>query len=871
MKLNWSIVFALLGFAAGNPATPAAAAGSEPVPAGATVDFQRDVQPLLERRCLECHDARKNKGSLRLDRRSAALQGGDSGQPAIVPGQSAASLLIHRVSRVDSDERMPPKGERLSPTEINLLKRWIDQGAPWPESGTTERVHWAYVPPKRPPLPPVKNPRWPRNAIDHFILARLDREGLEPSPEADRAVLLRRVSLDLTGLPPTLEELDAFLADRHEGAYEKVVDRLLASPAHGERWARPWLDLARYADTQGFEKDNRRSMWPYRDWVIDALNRNVPFDQFTIEQLAGDLLPGASQAQLIATGFHRNTMTNTEGGTDNEEFRHEAIVDRVNTTFAVWMGSTFACAQCHNHKYDPFTMREYYRFYAFFNQTEDADYDDERPTMKVPTPEQAKQLTALRAEIRRLEDAFKAAASRDEIAQAQREWESRTRRALTNWETLDPIEFVSEGGATLSKTLSKSILAGGINPSNDTYRITALAPAGRLTGVRLEVLETGETKALGRHEKGGFVLKHLELVVKPPTAPAARPVAFRSVAADSSQKGFDVTNLLSGTGEGWAVAAADPAQRVRRSAYFTLAEPLQLPAATTLTFTLRHSDRHPGANLMRFRLYTTSSDEVGPPASLPAELRSVVLADTAARTDQQAARLREYFQSVAPELAPLREQLAARRKELADLDATIPITSVLRELPADKQRTTHMLVRGNFLNRGEKVTPGTPAVLHPFPAGYPSNRLGMARWLVDTNNPLTARVIMNRFWEQYFGRGLVETVEEFGAQGEPPSHPELLDWLATEFMRVGWDMKAMHKVIVMSATYRQSARVTPELLERDPNNRLLARGPRVRLEAEMIRDQALAVSGLLSRKIGGPSVMPPQPEGFWQVVYSGDK
>ncbi|MFM1767501.1 MAG: hypothetical protein RJA22_30 [Verrucomicrobiota bacterium] len=863
----WTGLLALPALLAGVAAGPAA----EP----ARVDFHRDIQPLLAARCAECHGDRRDKGGVRFDRRATVFQGGDSGQPLVVPGRAAESVLLRRVTSADPDEVMPPKGERLGEAEVALLRRWIDEGAVWPADAAAEKPHWAYVKPARPALPRVSNPRWCRNELDRLVLARLDREGLAPSPEAGRAGLLRRVSLDLTGLPPTVAELDAFLADARPDAYERVVERLLASPAYGERWARPWLDLARYADTQGYEKDNRRSLWPYRDWVIQALNRNLPFDQFTIEQLAGDLLPGATQDQKVATGFHRNTMTNTEGGTDNEEFRYEAVVDRINTTFGAWMGTTLACAQCHNHKYDPFSAVEYYRVMAFLNSTADADKDDESPTMRVFGPGQRERLQELRdrekAAQRELDEALRAPAFREGLVR----WEETVAAEQAAWTVLDPATFRSEGGATLTKSASKSLEAGGTNPANDTYVVTVAAPAGRWTGVRLEVLEAGEPKAVGRHANGGFVLRRLDL------ADGGQPVAFRSVTADYSEKNLEVTNLLSGRADGWSIGPYDRAEnKVRRSAYFTLAEPLTIPAgsARELTFTLRHSDRHRGANVRRFRLHLTGHERVGPSQPIPDAVRALLAVAPAARNAKQQAQLADHYRTLDPVTQPLVQKQAAARKAAEEYERALPLTSVMVEL--EKPRVTRRHVRGAYLNTAEAVTPGTPAALNPFPAGAPTNRLGFARWVVAPDNPLTARVIANRAWEQYFGRGLVETVEEFGKQGEPPSHPDLLDWLACEFMDPRtpggppagpWDFKHLHRVIVTSATYRQSSQVTPALARRDPFNRLLARGPRVRLEAEMLRDQALAVSGLLSRKIGGPSVMPPQPEGLWQVVYSGDK
>jgi len=542
------------------------------------VDFQRDIRPVLAKKCFAGHgpDERARQVNLRLDTFDGAT-GRGGGYAGIVPGSSAKSRVAARIA--DPKRPMPPAGEPLSAREVELVKQWIDEGASY-------RQHWAFEKPARPAGPSVRNSRWPRNEIDYLVLARLEKEGLAPSPEADRFTLARRVALDVTGLPPEPALVEAFVADKNPAAYEKLVDHLLASPHYGERWARVWLDLARYADTQGYEKDNRRAMWPYRDWVVKALNDNIPFDRFTLLQLAGDLLPSPSEDNLVATGFHRNTMTNTEGGTDDEEFRDAAVKDRVAVTGQVWTGLTWGCAQCHSHKYDPLSHREFYQLYAYFNQTQDHDQPDDRPTLK--------------------------------------------------------------------------LAAGG----------TAL---------------------------------------------------------------------------------------------------------------------------------------------------------------------------------------------------------IMRELPEAERRKTRIHERGNFLNPGAEVSPATPEAFHRFPPQAPPNRLGLAQWLVDENNPLTARVQVNRTWARLFGRGLVESEEDFGTQGTPPSQPEVLDWLATEYLRLKWDTKALLKTIVMSATYRQSSDVRGDLLEKDPYNRLLARGPRFRLDAEMVRDQALAASGLLSRKMGGPPVMPWQPEGIWQVVYNGDQ
>src|SRR5260221_9148617 len=587
------------------------------------------------------------------------------------------------------------------------------------------------------------------------------------------------------------------------------------------------------------------------------------------------------------------------------------MADRINSSMSVWMGTTFGWAQCHNHKYDPIADKEYCQLFAFLNNTADSDKDDEAPTIKVFNHGQDEQLAKLREEKKDAEKKLSEATAKPEFATAQIEWEQQTISAMTNWQVLDPTEFSSAGGATLTKTASKSVLASGKNPSNDTYRVNALVGPGKITGFRLEVLETGANKSLGRHENGGFVLRSFEVKAKTrEDVFEAQPVALKSASADFSEKDFDIANVLSGTGNGWAVATYEAKNKVRRSAYFGLAEPLEFSQDEVLTFILRHSDKHPGANLERFRLYTTEGEQAGPPAALPEDVRKILLVSLDKREEKQRAQVKEYFRSISPETKPLHESLAAARKAEKEFFDSIPISSVMVEL--EKPRETHRHLRGAYLSKAELVSPGTPAVLHPFPTNQPLNRLGLARWLVDTNNPLTARVIVNRFWEQYFGRGIVETVEEFGKQGEPPSHRDLLGWLACELMGPSeklnrssfeppaastiqptnastlqrsnaptlqrsnaptppWSLKHIHRLIVTSATYRQNSQVTPEIYQRDPYNRLFARGPRVRLEAEMIRDQALAVSGLLSHKMGGPTVMPPQPEGLWQVVYSGDK
>ncbi len=845
-------------------------AAQQPAPAQPTtptIGFNRDIRPILSNRCFKCHGPDLKKSGLDLQSRDGALKKLRSGEHAIVPGKSADSALIQRVCSPEKSERMPPTGAPLSPTQIAKLKAWIDQGAPYEE-------HWAYVKPVRPPYPALKNKSWPRNGIDHFVLARLEREGLQPAPEADRARLIRRVSLDLTGLPPTVREVDDFLNDPSPNAYEKVVDRLLASPHYGEHQARFWLDQARYADTNGYEADQRRTLWPYRDWVIKAFNRDLPFDQFTIEQLAGDLLPNPTRDQLVATGFHRNTMVNTEGGTDDEEFRVAAVVDRVNTTMAVWMGTTMNCAQCHNHKYDPFSQKEFYQLYAFLNSTADRGKSNE-PTIRIPTAEE----TAKRKKIADRRAPLLRELERDtpELRAAQQQWEKSLRGQDAAWVLLRPVRLASAGGTTLTALPDASVLAHQQSPATDTYTVTLEPNLAGITAFKLEALTDKALPAKGPGRAGGnFVLTGVKVTLADRKTPTrSQPVPLQNATADFAQARFSVALALAGKPKaGWAVA---PQVGKPHVAVFETKQDVHAGLGRTLTVTLeqQYGDQH---TLGRFRLYASTTPRPVRVRTLPDAVAQALRVPSDKRTVAQQDAVLKYYRSVAPELAKLREQIAALKKQEAAIKPAT--TMVLKELPAP--RVTKIHIRGNHRDLGAQVGPGVPAKWHKLPEG-PLNRLTLARWLVSPDNPLVGRVLMNRLWARYFGHGLVETSEDFGAQGEPPTHPELLDWLATELMLPsppqggegsgvrGWSLKVMHRTIVLSATYRQSARVTPALVKRDPFNRLYARGPRFRMDAEMVRDNALAVSGLLTRKLGGPSVFPFQPDGIWANPYSGDK
>jgi hypothetical protein len=663
----------------------AAAPGQLPPAAPGTMDFDRDVHPILARSCLSCHGPVRQKGGLRLDDRDAALKGGNAGA-VLRPGDAAGSRLLRVVAGLDPDLTMPPQGKPpLTAEEVGRLRAWVEQGAKWGKAAAAaaaraaSSTHWAFQPVRRPPTPRVGNTSWVRNEIDAFVLARLEAEHITLSPEADRVTLIRRLSFDLLGLPPTPQEVDDFVNDPRPDAYENLVDRLLASPHYGERWARPWLDAARYADSDGYEKDTGRPYaYRWRDWVIGALNSDLPFDEFTVEQIAGDLLPGATLEQKIATGFHRNTLTNREGGVDQEQFRVEAVVDRVNTTATVWLGLTLGCARCHDHKYDPFSQREFYEFFAFFNSDVETDLPAPRPGEREAYQPRKAAFDRQKAE----REATLAAYKKDQLPAAQQKWE----------------------------------------------------------------------------------------------------------------------------------------------------DELRLPE-------LR---------------------------KLPAGVAAGLVTEPAKRTAAQRKELADFYAKTDPKLAEL-------TKELAALAKTAPTLTTAQTLALGARRTTHVMVRGDFLRPGAEVRPGTPAALPPLhgTGPGPATRLDLARWLVDPANPLTPRVAVNWVWLRYFGRGLVATQEDFGTQGDRPSHPELLDWLASEFVRRGWSLKELHRLIVTSATYRQSSKARPELRDRDPLNVLLARQNRCRLEAETLRDNALACSGLLAPAIGGPSVRPPQPAGISELTYAG--
>ncbi|MBI5084719.1 MAG: DUF1553 domain-containing protein [Acidobacteria bacterium] len=855
------------------------------------VDFSKDVRPILSDKCFQCHgpDEKNRKASLRLDSKDDAFN------RVLTPGNAAASKLFQRVSHEKKALRMPPaySGMTLSEAEIGTLKRWIDEGAKW-------ETHWAYTPPRKKDPPEVALKSWPRNPIDHFILARLQREGLKPSPEASKTTLLRRLTFDLTGLPPTSSELDAFLNDKSPDAYEKAVDRLLASPHYGERMAMQWLDLARYADTHGFHIDSHRDMWPWRDWVISAFNGNLPFDQFTQWQLAGDLLPNPTREQRIATGFNRNHMINFEGGAIAEEYQVEYLADRVETTSNVWMGTTMGCAKCHDHKYDPIRQKDFYRFSAFFNNIPEKGLDGQKgnaePFLALPTAAQEKQAAELKAAI----GARAAVLAPEDIAIAQFIWEkarfasiqpSSPTTDLSAWYELDGNLTDVSGHFRNARLLAGDITWAGDGPVNRSANIDnsmhirfpaeALDPGKPFTfSFWFRINRQKASKAFQQIDgASGF-----EIGFGPPeTLPrlrrghhlevrwfdGPREFVLRSEAWLEQGRTTNVTLAWDGAKPALCIDGLPSPLVVEKQtlqAPITIAAPLHINNPATGGFFVGRLD-----DIRAYSRALPREEVLQLAVTYPAEL---LLASPAKRTSEQSARLRDYFLSheASPAWRQAWTELKALREQREQLEFDIPTTMVMsEEFPKDvKPRDTYLLGRGDYTNKLEKVTPGVPAMLPPLPADVKADRLALALWLISPQHPLTARVAVNRYWHMLFGQGIAKTSEDFGSQGEPPVHPELLDWLAVRFVESGWDVKAMLRLIVTSSTYRQSSRVTPALHDKDPENRLLARGPRFRLPAEMIRDNALAAAGLINLSIGGPSVLPYQPAGLWEELAFGE-
>jgi len=861
--VRWSLslfALSLLGSASGLSAS-----------ADDRVDYNRDIRPLLSNNCYQCHgpDEKSREAGLRFDLEDSAKGELESGGVAISPGMAHASKLIARIISTDESEMMPPpdSGKELKPAEIALLKKWVEQGADW-------GVHWAFVKPERPAPPKLKQATSP---IDAFIIAAAIESGLQPNPAADKESLIRRVTLDLTGLPPTLEEIDAFVADESPRAYEKVVDRLLKSPRYGEHRARYWLDAARYGDTHGLHLDNERSIWPYRDWVIDAFNSNKPFDQFTIEQLAGDLLPNATEEQRIATGFNRCNVSTSEGGSIAEEYRVRYAVDRVETTATVWMGLTAGCAVCHDHKFDPLTQREFYQLFAYFGNTADAAMDGNKllppPVMKIPSQEQSKKEAELTAQI---------AATQAEIAKAIAAVEYTDPHAEAESPSTEPQDYIWFDDA----------LPPGAKPQgNEAAKSWKFVPAAEFAPASGENSHTRTAAGLSQHFFTGAnpTLKigkndkfFAYVFLDPKNPPEEVMLQFNNGAwehraywgsnkidwgADNSPARFRAGDLPE-LGK-WVRLEIDAAKvglpagsAVNGWAFTQFGGAVHWDQAGLVTATEQGNKQYD--SLAKWTLAQAAIDK----PKLPAPVIAVLKVAPDKRNDAQNKTLRDYFlehvySGARSVFAPLHKRLADAESQLKKVQAATPSTMVMADAG---DRDTFILIRGEYDKHGDKVTAGTPAVLPPLPNDAPPTRLALAQWLVSPEHPLTSRVTVNRFWQQLFGVGLVRTAEDFGVQGEWPSHPELLDWLAIEFQESGWDVKALIKQMVMSSTYRQSVKVTPQQLEIDPENRLLSRGPRFRMDAEMIRDTALYVSGLLVESVGGKSVKPYQPGGLWKAV-----
>ena len=899
-------------------------------------DFSRDVRPILSQHCFKCHgpDDKTRKGGLRLDLRDSATKEAKSGAVALVPGQPDKSELVARIFSTDEDELMPPPSTKraLTPEQKDTLRRWVAAGAEYQQ-------HWAFAKPKQAKVPDVRaqlsvlsaqskqhvqseklsTGHWAlsTNPIDAFILKRLLEANLAPSPEADPATLCRRIYLDLVGIPPTPAEQDDFLKSairNRQSAIETLADRLLASPRYGERWARKWLDLARYADTNGYEKDRPRTIWPYRDWVINALNADKPFDQFTVEQIAGDMLPGSTLDQKIATGFHRNTMLNEEGGIDPNEFRFHAMTDRVATTGATWLGLTLGCAQCHTHKFDPLTHREYFQLMAFMNNADEPDIN----LPQADTEEQQKKNTALAAKLlAELPEkwAAKHAPKPVENSEAQPQasspdstptpkptldekfaaWLARERARTVQWQPLRPASAKSNM-PLLTIEPDASVFRNGDISKSDTYELHFRdVPAG-VTAIRLEALPDPRLPAHGpgmafyEGPKGDFFVAEFTLHAD------GQPVKFSGATESYSKNTFGSTPttaalMLDGDPQtGWSTAGR---MGERHTAVLTLPSPAAAISSGGDWTVKLAMGRHYACSLGRFRISITTDARPAVARDLPSETESLLALPDEKLTAAQRVRLREEFLLSLPELKDEASRIRTLRKPVRP-----PATLGFRERPPENPRPTFIHNRGEYLQPTEPVTPGVPAFLNPIAGNAKPDRLALARWLVSPENPLTSRVIVNRQWAAFFGRGIVKTTEDFGYQGEVPTHPELLDWLAVEFVKQGWSLKKLHRLIVTSATYRQSSVLSAQksvlsipksgagdqkqgtasgvplstehwALSTDPDARLLSRFPRTRLDAEIIRDAALASGGLLVEKIGGPSVRPPQPEGVTEAAYGG--
>lgn len=872
---NLVVIFAMM------PAPSSALPLAEP-------DFEKQILPILKQHCFACHDGKKQKAGLRLDIKSRAKAGGESGKVSIKPGDAAGSELFRRITSSDSEDVMPPGKDKLNREQQTLIKKWIDSGANWPDHLAGESkmpVHWAYVPPRRPEVPTVNLNGWVRNSIDHFILARLEKEGLKPSPEADKITLLRRLYLDLVGLPPTLNEVDAFLGDTSKDAYAKVVEKLLASPHYGERWGRHWLDAARYADSDGYEKDKSRQMWFYRDWVVNAFNHDLPYDQFIRDQLAGDLLAQATQDQVVATGFLRNSMLNEEGGVDPEQFRMDAMFDRMDAIGKSMLGITIQCAQCHNHKYDPITQEEYYKLFAFLNN----DHEAQRV---VYTPAELMQANALQQQMKKIEMGLQERTP--DWKMKLDAWEKQIREKQVKWTILNKLENAGDNGQRYIPQADGSILAQGYAPTKFDTHLRGPAPLKTITAFRLEMLNDPNLpcNGPGRSQMGTFALSEFKVKLESKPQPESKEkksssswVKFSKALADYSNPTRDleatyddrsnkkrITGSINFAIDGkndtaWGIDQGPGRRNQSRVALFVPEKPIKLEEGALLDvyLTQQHggwnSDDHMNNNLGRFRLSVTDQDHADR-VVLPPHIVEILNKPSERRSLLQSASLFSYWRSKVEEWKTENEQIEKLWEQWPAGSTSLTVQA------REQQRETRLLKRGEFMKPDRLVQAGVPASFNGIPKDASPDRLTLARWMTDRQAPTTARVFVNRVWQAYFGLGFVASAEDFGIQSEPPTHPELLDWLAVEFMDNGWSIKALHRLIVNSATYRQSSKVTPELLNKDPYNRSLARASRMRVEGEIVRDISLAVSGLLNPQVGGPSLFSPAPSFLFQPPAS---
>ncbi len=828
-----------------------APAEAQQAPLPDKVEFNRDIRPILSENCAKCHgpDPKTRQGDVRLDTREGAFKEIEKGKAALVAGKPEQSELWKRITSTDRDEKMPPAktGKKLSKREIDLLRRWIEQGAEY-------QGHWAYIAPRKSPLPAAKNAAWARTPVDRLLLARLEKEGLAPSPEADRITLLRRLSFDLVGLPPAPQEIDAFLADSSKDAYEKQVDRLLASPHYGERMAIAWLDLVRFANSRGYHSDNPRMVDPYRDYVIAAFNENLPFDRFTIEQLAGDLLPEPTLRQKVASGYNKLNQTTEEGGAQAKEYEAKTAADRIRSVSSVWMGATMGCCECHDHKFDPYTAKDFYSLAAFFADVKEGSIGDRDRGIPVPDEKQAAELAKFDAAAADLKK--KLDTDTPEVAKDQAEWE-KTALTLLPWTVLVTESFKSAKDVTYHVEEDGSVFVTGAAPAKETHTVVVKGAPPGVTAFRLEALSdpTLPGGGPGRSAKGNFILTGFSVKA------GDQAVALRRASASHSQDAYPIAAALDDKKEsGWAVLPKTGRDHV---AFFETQAP---PAASgPLTVTLQYESASNQHVLGRFRLSATAAKKVSDPATIPENVRTILKMAAEKRDDAQKKALAAHYRGIAPVLDPVRAALAKAESDKAEF--LKGIVTCLVSIPAEP-RMMRIKPRGNWMDdSGEVVTPNTPHFLPPLGvAERRPTRLDLAKWLVSRENPLTARTLANRLWMTFYGTGISKRMDDLGAQGEWPVHPELLDWLAVEIQDQAWDLKKMVRLLVTSSAYRQSSVGRADLKERDPFNRLHARQSRWRLDAEIVRDNALAVGGLLDRTVGGPSVFPHQPKGYWSFL-----